>query len=215
MSATAIQSDQEIIDSLTGLLNVINKRDTPIGVKKNCINIMNALLTRLSDTEQQSSVVTSFALDIVNKHIANLQRQNINIPPKLETKHVKLSRNLIRSTQREAAAAESAAATNAARCTGRGCFGRFTRSIKRKVGLHTTPTPPTSPIVSPPYNPQHALALAPSLAPFRRTSKSHGQSRTTPPSLPGMPLGGSRRMHRLNRRGQRMKHRRRTNRHLV
>jgi hypothetical protein len=80
--------------------------------------------------------------------------------------------------------------------------------------------PPTSPIVSP-YNPQSALAV-----PFRRTSKSPGQSRTPPtpphPSLPGAVgidspkylLGGSRRVRRRTKHGQRVKHRRRTIRRL-
>jgi hypothetical protein len=212
MSARSIQSDQEIIGALTELLNVINNPTTNITAKKNDITIMNALLTRLSDTEQ-SSAVTSFALGIVTNSIDNLRRQNKNIPQHLETKRVKLSRNLIQSTQREAAAAAAAAATNAARCTGRGCFSRFTRSIKRKIGLHTTPTPPTSPIVSPDI-------AAPQ---FRRTSRQSGQSgrsRTTPPlpSLPGavedysnrMPLGGSRRVRRRTKHEQRVKHRRRT-----
>jgi hypothetical protein len=204
MSAIAIQSDQELIDSLTGLLNVIKNPTTSIGVKTNSIKLMNALLTKLSNTEH-SSVVTSFALGIVTNNIDNLQRQNRDIPQHLETKRVTLSRNLIQSTQREAAAAAasaaSAAATNAARCTGRGCFSRFFSS-------RVTPMPPT-PII---YNPQPALA-----GPFRRTSKSPGQSRTPPPpSLPGavMPLGGSRRVRRRTKHGQRVKHRRRTNRRL-
>ncbi len=93
MSARSIQSDQEIIGALTELLNVINNPTTHITAKKNVITIMNALLTRLSDTEQ-SSVVTSFALGIVTNSIDNLRRQNKNIPQHLETKRVKLSRNL-------------------------------------------------------------------------------------------------------------------------
>lgn len=196
MSAIAIQSDQELIDSLTGLLNVIKDPNTPIVSKRTCIKLMNALLTRLSDTEH-SSVVTSFALDIVHRNIANLQIQNKDIPQHLDDKRNKLTSNLIRSTQREAAvaaaAASSAAATNAARCTGRGCFGNFFNSR-------------VTPIISP-YNPQPALAT-----PFR-TSKSP-ESRTTPPSMPKMPLGGSRRVLRRNKHGQRVKHRRRTVRRL-
>jgi hypothetical protein len=219
MSAIAIQSndatdDQELIDSLTGLIAVINM---PInkGNKKKYIELLYTFLSRLSNTKQ-SSVVTSFALDVVNR-IEKLIIKEENIPQNLEVIHEKLIRNLKRANIREAeaaaasaASAASAAATNAARCTGRGCFSRFTRSIKRKIGLHTTPTPPTSPIVAP-YNSQHALA------PFRRrTSKSPGQSRTPSPpphpSLPGavMPLGGSRRVRRRTKHGQRVKHRRRT-----
>lgn len=207
MSAIAIQSDQQLIDSLTELRNIIKDPKTPKTHKINDLRVMNSFLTKISN-EQRSSVVTSFALDIVNNDIANRQRLNKAIPPDLKIKRDNLTSNLIRSTQREtlAAAAAAAAATNAARCTGRGCFSRFTRSIKRKIGLHTTPTPPTSPIVSP-YNPQ------PAIEPFRRTSKSHGQSRTYN-DIPKMPLGGSRRVRRRTKHGQRVKHRRRTVRRL-
>ena len=207
MSAIAIQSDQKLIDSLTELRNVINEPKTSKAYKINGLRAMNSLLTKISN-EQHSSVVIYFALDIVNKYIANLQRQNTSIPSDLETKRAKLSSNLIRSTQREtlaAAAAAAAAATNAARCTGRGCFSRFFSSRVTPM-----PTTSTSPIISP-YNPQ------PAIKPFRRTSKSHEQ--TTPPSLPGavedrMPLGGSRRVRRRTKHGQRVKHRRRTVRRL-
>ena len=200
MSAIAIQSDQQLIDSLTELRNIIKDPKTPKTHKINDLRVMNSLLIKISN-EQYSSVVTSFALDIVNKHIANRERLNKDIPRHLEVKRDNLTSNLIRSTQREALAeAAAAAATNAARCTGRECFSRFFSS-------RVTPMPPTSPI-----------------EPFRRTSKSHGQSRTTPLSLPGAVdidspkypkyLGGSRRVRRRTKHGQRVKHRRRTVRRL-
>jgi hypothetical protein len=205
MSATAIQSDKDVI-ALTGLLDIIKNPNHCDEYRRNSLIVMDSLLTQISNDIERSSVSTSLALDIVTNKIA--RKKNKDIPKHLEDKREKLTRNLIRSTQREAAAAaaaaqaaSSAAATNAARCSGIGCFSRL-----RNFSSRVTPMPPTSPIVSP-YNPQPALA-----GPFRRTS------RKTPPSLPGavedysnrMPLGGSRRVRRLNRRGQRVKHRRRT-----